>query len=150
MGEPVTGAIRVSSKEMYPVVAAAVSSASRNVRPAPTRRVYRLAMLAVLTLFAASLAVFAMRPGDNGALAIIVPPSAGEAGVMRVVGAADAVLVRQSRYPWLAIVHPRTTRDASTFRAALTDAGAWILLHPALLAGCFDQPFSSDDLRLMS
>jgi hypothetical protein len=97
----------------------------------------------MLAVFVASLAAFASRPAEGASFAVIVPPSVGQAGLMRAVVDADGVLVRQSRYPWLAIAAPRTAQTPSDFRAALRGAGALLLLHPALMAGCFDQPFSN-------
>lgn len=129
---------------------AAIADAPHLSRPAPTRRAYRLAMLGALTLFAVSMVQFAIRPGDDASFAVVVSPASGEAGLMQVVGAADAVLVRQSRFPWLAVVHPRGAQDPSDFQAALKNAGALLLLHPALLAGCFNQPFAPQDTRQMS
>ncbi|MFN3227279.1 MAG: hypothetical protein ACE360_13645 [Hyphomicrobiales bacterium] len=125
------------------MVLASASMYAATSRPAPSRLVYRLAIGAMLTLFLASLAAFASRPAEGASFAVIVPPSLGQAGLMRAVAGADGVLVRQSRYPWLAIVAPRNTQTPSNFRAALRGAGVLLLLHPALLAGCFDQPFSN-------
>lgn len=113
----------------------------------PSRLTYRLAMLGLLGVFLGSLAAFAARPAEGASFAVIVPPHTGPAGLMRTVADADGVLVRQSRYPWLAITAPRGDQSASQFRAALSDAGAIFLLHPALLAGCFNEPFSAANTR---
>ncbi|MFN3171024.1 MAG: hypothetical protein ACE37E_10070 [Hyphomicrobiales bacterium] len=113
----------------------------------PSRLTYRLAMLGLLGVFLGSLAAFAARPAEGASFAIIVPPHTAPAGLMRTVAQADGVLVRQSRYPWLAITAPRGDQSASQFRAALSDAGAIFLLHPALLAGCFNQSFSATNAR---
>ncbi|MBO6676641.1 MAG: hypothetical protein JJ908_17595 [Rhizobiales bacterium] len=112
-------------------------------RPEPSRWVYRLAICAMLAVFVASLGAVASRPAEGASFAVIVPPSLGQSGLMQVVAAADGVLVRQSRYPWLAVAAPRNAQAPSDFRAALRGAGALFLLHPALLAGCFNQPFSN-------
>lgn len=113
----------------------------------PSRLTYRLAMLGLLGVFLGSLAAFAARPAEGALYAVIVPPHTAPAGLMRTVAQADGVLVRQSRYPWLAITAPRGDQSASQFRAALSDAGAIFLLHPALLAGCFNQSFSAANAR---
>jgi hypothetical protein len=124
------------------VLASPMMSAATS-RPEPSRRVYRLAICAMLAVFVASLAAFASRPAEGASFAVIVAPSLGQAGLMRAVAGADGVLVRQSRYPWLAIAAPRNAQSPTNFRADLRGAGALFLLHPALLAGCFDQPFSN-------
>lgn len=116
----------------------------------PSRLTYRLAMFAVLAVFLSSLAAFAARPAEGASFAVIVPPHTAPAGLMRTVAEADGVLVRQSRYPWLAIAAPRAEQSASQFRAALSDAGAVLLLHPALLAGCFTEPSSAARTRDIS
>ncbi len=129
------------------MVLASPSLSTATSRPEPSRLVYRLAIGAMLILFMASLAAFASRPADGASFAVIVPPNAGQSGLIRAVAGADGVLVRQSRYPWLAIAAPRSAQTPSNFRAALRGAGALLLLHPALLAGCFDQPFSNSNPR---
>jgi len=113
----------------------------------PSRLTYRLTMLGLLMVFLGTLAAFAARPAEGASFAVIVAPHTAPAGLMRTVAQADGVLVRQSRYPWLAITAPRGDQSASQFRAALSDAGAIFLLHPALLAGCFNEPFSAANTR---
>jgi hypothetical protein len=129
------------------LVLASRSMSAATRRSEPSRWVYRLAICAMLAVFMASLVVFASRPAEGGSFAVIVAPGMGQAGLMRAVAGADGVLVRQSRYPWLAIAAPRNAQTSSTFRAALRGAGALLLLHPALLAGCFNESFSAASAR---
>lgn len=115
----------------------ATSSVSR---PTPSRLIYRLVMAAVLGVFVLALASFASRPAEGASFAVIISPKGGERAVMQLLSQADATLVRQSRYPWIANVVPRSGQTAAQFRLALHQAGALMLLHPALLAGCFTDP----------
>ncbi len=117
-------------------------------KPGPVA--YRLAMAGLCLVFLATLAGFAARPADGSAFAVIVPPHQGEPALLSALGTADGVLVRQSRYPWLAIVAPRTDQPAEAFRAALAKAGVILTLHPALLAGCFEDVNYSNTFRIHS
>lgn len=111
--------------------------------PAPSRLIYRLAMVSMLSVFVLSLAGFASRSAEGGTFAVIVSPHGGERALMQTVAHADGMLVQQSRYPWIAHVVPRSGQTATQFRLALYQAGALMLLHPALLAGCFTDPPAS-------
>lgn len=102
-----------------------------------TARTYRWLMATLALLFALNVVVFAMRPADGASYAVIVLPHLGEASLMETIASADGTLVRQSRYPWLAIARPANAADAPVFSHALRQAGALLLLHPAVLAGCF-------------
>lgn len=103
----------------------------------PGRLVHGFALGALCLMFVTTLAGFAARPGDNGSYAVLVWPHQGEAALIAAIGAADGVLVRQSRYPWLAIATARGHATPAQFRSSLQAAGIHIVLHPALLAGCF-------------
>ncbi len=100
-------------------------------------------MVSMLSVFVLALAGFASRPAEGGSFAVIVSPQGGERALMQTVSQADGMLVRQSRYPWLAQAVPRSGQTATQFRLALHQAGALMLLHPALLVGCFTVPPAS-------
>lgn len=100
-------------------------------------RAYRWLMTALLLLFVLNIFIFAARPADGASYAVIVPPHLGQAALMETIAAADGTLVRESRYPWLAIVSPANAAAEPGFGRALRQAGAVLLLHPAVLAGCF-------------
>lgn len=100
-------------------------------------RAYGWLITALLLLFVANIFVFATRPAVDGSYAVIVPPHLGQAALMETLAAANGTLVRESRYPWLAIVSPADASTQANFASALRQAGALLLLHPAVLAGCF-------------
>lgn len=117
-------------------LAANIKSPSAS-KPAKAGHAYGWLIAAMLVLFVANIFVFASRPAEGSSYAVIVAPHVGEAGLMRTIAAADGLLVRESRYPWLAIVSPAQASSETDFAGALRSAGAVLLLHPAILAGCF-------------
>ncbi len=109
-------------------------------RQEPSNSLHMFAVLGLFALVLFGAALFAARPATGGALAVIVPPHHGEARLMRAIAAADGTLVRQSRYPWLAVAEPQSGQSVQAFRRALAAGGVVLTLHPAMLAGCFDDP----------
>lgn len=100
-------------------------------------RAYAWLMAMLVVLFVINIFVFASRPAEGGSYAVIVAPHLGQAALMETIATAGGTLVRQSRYSWLAIVSPARGTGQAGFARALRQAGAVLLLHPAMLAGCF-------------
>lgn len=118
-----------------PLVAPEHEAASR--RDGQAKRAYSWLMMALLLLFVVNIVVFASRSAEGDSYAVIVPPHLGQPALMETIAAAGGSLVRESRYPWLAIVSPANASAETGFASALRQSGALLLLHPALLAGCF-------------
>lgn len=108
-----------------------------NAMRAQAAQAYGWLMTALVVLFVVNIFVFASRPAEGSSYAVIVPPHLGQAALMETIAAAGGTLVRESRYPWLAIVSPANASAETGFARALRGAGAVLLMHPALLAGCF-------------
>lgn len=118
---------------------------SRAMR-AQAAQAYCWLMPALVLVFVINIFVFASRPAEGGSHAVVVPPHLGQAALMETIAAAGGTLVRESRLPWLAIASPATGTAQAEFASALRQAGALLVLHPAVLAGCFSPDFHTADL----
>lgn len=139
----VAASVAISGRARAPLIAP-VSQAigghandHANRHDGQAERAYGWLMMALLLLFVVNIFVFASRPAEGNAYAVIVPPHLGQPALMETIAAAGGSLVRESRYPWLAIVSPANASAEAGFASALRRSGALLLLHPALLAGCF-------------
>ena len=120
------------------VLSAPITRHRAGTSGASGERSYWMAMAFACLVFAITVAGFVSRPGPDGSVAVVVSPQGGERQLMQTLAASDAILARQSRLSWLAIATPRRAISHGAFRSALRSAGALVLLHPAVLAGCFD------------
>lgn len=69
----------------------------------------------------------------KGATVVVIAPPWSEAGEpLRIVAEAGGTFVANGRFPWIAVAHS----NAADFASNLIRNGAWLVLDPALAAGC--------------
>lgn len=99
---------------------------------------YRIVLASLFLVFTANLVAHAVASGPEAEYAVIVAPHAPASHAAMVVAAADGLIVRSGPVDWLVIARP--AGDPLNFGEKLRDAGAWLLLNPLAVAGCFPRP----------
>ena len=99
---------------------------------------YRIVLACLCFLFAANVVAHAVTPGPDAEYAVVVSPHAPASAAAMAVAAADGLIVRSGPVDWLVIARP--AGESSDFGAKLRNAGAWFLLNPMVVAGCFSRP----------
>lgn len=97
-----------------------------------------LVTYALATLVIPLLLVAAPSDARNG-VAVVFAPWVGEAQAMSLVAESGGALVRTGAFSFITVAIPK----APDFAARVRSAGAWILLDPQFLDGCFSLPSSS-------
>ncbi len=81
---------------------------------------------------ALALPIAAAMPGQGGTLLVVGAPGAGPAALADIVARADGALLRSTTLPWIVLARS----EAGDFGGRLRQAGAWLVLDGAVLAGC--------------
>jgi hypothetical protein len=97
-----------------------------------------LVTFVLATLVFPLLLVAAPSDARNG-VAVVFAPWVGEAQAMSLVAESGGALVRTGAFSFITVAIPK----APDFAARVRSAGAWILLDPQFLDGCFSSPPSS-------
>lgn len=80
---------------------------------------------------------------ERNGVAVVFAPWVGEAQAMSLVAESGGALVRTGAFSFITVAIPK----APDFAARVRSAGAWILLDPQFLEGCFEPtPSSTRDL----
>ena len=91
-----------------------------------------LVIYALATLVFPLLLVAAPSDARNG-VAVVFAPWVGEAQAMSLVAESGGALVRTGAFSFITVAIPK----APDFAARVRSAGAWLLLDPQFLDGCF-------------
>jgi len=78
------------------------------------------------------LGLIELQPKAGADVAVLAPPWSGPGAAAVMVAAADGDIVGATRFPFIIVAHPRSSR----FVARAYARGAWLVFDAGLIAGC--------------